>query len=88
GTPTSVSVPCVQGAPEQPVAQTLDLRASRLEITRGTSEYRYDWKTSASWAGTCRKLTITLVDGSKHEALFRFGRVQKPRVITRSKIAR
>jgi hypothetical protein len=86
--PISVSVPCAQGAPEQPVNQTLDLRASRLEITRGTGEYRYDWKTSPSWAGTCRKLTITLVDGSKHEALFRFGRVQKPTVVKRSKIAR
>ena len=74
GTPTSMEVPCVQGMPEQPVEQTLDLRGSRLEFTRGTGEYRYYWKTSASWAGTCRKLVVTLVDGSTHEALFRFPR--------------
>ena len=83
GTPTSVSVPCVQGAPEQLVEQTLDLRGSRLEITRGTGEYRYFWKTSASWAGTCRKLVITLVDGTRHEALFRFTRDLPPVVARR-----
>ena len=72
GTPTSTEVQCVQGVPEQTVEQTLDLRGSRLEFTRGTGEYRYYWKTSASWAGTCRKLVVTLSDGSTHEALFRF----------------
>jgi hypothetical protein len=74
GTPTSVEVPCVAGVPEQAVEQTLDLRGSRLEINRRTGEYRYDWKTSESWAGSCRKLVVKLVDGSKHEALFRFPR--------------
>jgi hypothetical protein len=82
GTPTSVQVPCVQGVPEQLVEQTLDLRGSRLEISRGLGEYRYDWKTSASWAGSCRKLVVTLIDGSTHEALFRFTR-ELPPVISR-----
>jgi hypothetical protein len=72
GAPTSAKVDCVQGAAEQLIDKTLDLRASHLEMTRGTGEYRYDWKTSASWAGTCRKLVVTLVDGSRHEAVFRF----------------
>jgi hypothetical protein len=39
-------------------------------------KYTYVWKTSASWAGTCRKLVITLADGTSHAALFRF--VKKP----------
>jgi hypothetical protein len=78
GSPTSMEVPCVQGVPEQLVEQTLDLRGSRLQVTRGTGEYRYDWKTSASWAGSCRKLVVTLVDGSRHEALFRFTRELPP----------
>jgi hypothetical protein len=80
GTPTSVEVPCVQGVPEQLVEQTLDLRGSRLEISRGLGEYRYDWKTSANWAGSCRKLVVTLVDGSTHEALFRFTRELPPAI--------
>jgi hypothetical protein len=73
----------VQGVPEQPVEQTLDLRGSRLEINRGTGEYRYYWKTSASWAGSCRKLIVKLVDGSTHEALFRFTRELPPVVAGR-----
>src|SRR5207247_676131 len=31
-------------------------------------KYTYVWKTSASWAGTCRKLVITLADGTSHAA--------------------
>ncbi|HEU5303115.1 MAG TPA: hypothetical protein VFU40_00600, partial [Gemmatimonadales bacterium] len=27
---------------------------------------------SAAWANTCRKLVVTLMDGTRHEALFRF----------------
>jgi hypothetical protein len=34
--------------------------------------YTYVWRTSASWAGTCRKFVLALSDGSTHEALFRF----------------
>jgi hypothetical protein len=74
GNPTSIEVPCVPGVPEQPVKETVDFRGSRLEMNRGTGEYRYYWKTSASWVGTCRKLVVKLVDGSTHEALFRFPR--------------
>jgi rRNA processing protein Krr1/Pno1 len=32
----------------------------------------YIWKTSTTWAGSCRKLVVTLVDGSTHAAVFRF----------------
>jgi hypothetical protein len=33
---------------------------------------RVIWKTSATWAGTCRELVLRLTDGSEHTALFRF----------------
>jgi hypothetical protein len=34
--------------------------------------YRYWWATSKSWAGTCRQLILTLVDGTVHRANLRF----------------
>jgi hypothetical protein len=45
--------------------------------------YNYVWKTSPSWAGTCRKFALTLVDGSTHEALFRFVAAPKSSVAKR-----
>ena len=49
--------------------------ASSLRVSG--SSYSYLWKTSSTWAGTCRKLVVTLVDGSRHEAIFHF--VKAPR---------
>jgi MBG domain-containing protein len=39
-------------------------------------KYTYVWKTSPTWAGSCRKFVLTLADGTSHSALFRF--VKKP----------
>ena len=77
GSPSSMSVPCESGMPERMLEQTNEPRASALEFTARTGEYRYDWKTSPAWAGTCRKLVVTLVDGSTHEAVFRFAKKSK-----------
>ena len=69
GPPSSVAVACDASAPSitiRPgVAGSAGLRALG-------SSYTYVWRTSPSWAGTCRRLTVTLVDGSTHAALFRF----------------
>jgi hypothetical protein len=48
------------------------------------SKFKYIWKTDRSWTGTCRKLVLTLADGSSYEALFRFpGKPQHVRDIER-----
>jgi hypothetical protein len=70
GSPTSVPVACIAGQTERAVEQDIFSAASGLLSVNG--QYTYLWRTSASWAGTCRKLVLTLVDGSTHEALFRF----------------
>jgi hypothetical protein len=70
GSPTSVAVACTAGKSEKSLDQTVDARASRL-IVAG-DKYIYIWKTRSDWAGSCRKLVVTLVDGSTHEAQFRF----------------
>ncbi len=77
GSPTSVAIGCPAAASKN-VGETTDEVSSQL-LTRGTS-YTYVWKTSPSWAGKCRKLIVTLVDGSQHSAIFRFGKEQKPKV--------
>jgi hypothetical protein len=51
------------------IEETVAASTSGLRYTG--NRYTYNWKTSARWAGTCRKLRITLVDGTTHEALFR-----------------
>jgi hypothetical protein len=72
GSPSSEVVTCSASETEKPVTTTVDASASRL-VALGTT-YTYTWKTNAGWAGTCRKLVLTLVDGSRHEALFRFSK--------------
>ena len=77
GSPTSVPASCSTAGPENTVEETGTAEASHLRVV-GTS-YTYMWKTNASWVGTCRKLLVTLVDGSTHGALFRFVKGPKPK---------
>jgi len=77
GSPTSVPASCSAAAQERTVERTVAAEASRLRVV-GTS-YTYVWKTKPDWAGTCRRLVVTLVDGSTHEALFHFAPKPKPR---------
>ena len=77
GSPASVPVACVANATGLPVEETVLAGSSQLRAS-GNS-YTYIWKTSSTWAGTCRKLVVTLVDGSTHEALFRFDGKPKPK---------
>jgi hypothetical protein len=67
GTPTSTPVNCTTLAPTGP-AQTITV-AEALSYQSGT--YSLTWKTTKSWTG-CRLLTVALVDGTEHEAAFRF----------------
>jgi hypothetical protein len=70
GSPTSVEVSCRAIRSENEVSEE---DAGRPGLHgEGRSQYKYVWKTSSAWAGSCRKLVVTLVDGSTHEALFSF----------------
>ena len=58
-------------------AQFLDdieqtVTAGQSSLSYGSSQYTYVWKTDKAWAGTCRLLTVKLVDGSSHTASFKF----------------
>jgi lysophospholipase L1-like esterase len=72
GSPTSVAVDCGTQAAVDEVEQTLTAGASSLSYDPVADQYSYVWKTKDSWAGTCRKFTMKLDDGTSHSALFKF----------------
>jgi predicted extracellular nuclease len=66
--PTVTPVSCQDLAPTGPaVAAT-----GKLHYDPTAGQYVYTWQTDKSWAGSCAKLSFTLVDGTSHEALFQF----------------
>jgi hypothetical protein len=68
GEPTSTKVSCSAAQ-----SGSLGRQMSRAGGDVGR-RYTYLWRTSPSWAGTCRKLVVTLADDSRHEAVFQFVR--------------
>jgi hypothetical protein len=52
--------------------ETATAGSSGLNYDPMTGRYNYIWKTDKAWAGTCRQLTVTLIDGTSHPALFEF----------------
>jgi len=72
GTPDSQQIACDSGAPLAEIEDTVNAGQSSLSYDAGSDQYIYVWKTSNSWAGTCRKLIITLNDGTTHIAYFKF----------------
>jgi MBG domain-containing protein len=70
GSPTSIPASCSAAGSEEEIEETVDADGSSLRAMG--QWYTYTWKTSSAWAGTCRRLVVTLVDGTRHEALFHF----------------
>lgn len=60
------------GTPEAPVEETVTAGGSSLTWDATAGQYVYVWKTSTSWAGTCQRLVVQLVDGTQKEAVFKF----------------
>jgi beta propeller repeat protein len=74
GSPSSQPVSCEAGVPTDVVESTVTAGGSSLSYDASTNQYTYVWKTSQSWAGTCRKLIVELDDGTEHTALFKLTR--------------
>jgi uncharacterized protein len=70
GYPQSVQIDCGTGAVLGTPEPTANPGGSSLSY--GGGQYNYVWKTEKSWAGTCRQLDVTLVDGTTHRANFKF----------------
>jgi hypothetical protein len=67
--PAVINIPC--SVPSETMADDEDSENSSGLRADGY-RYTYVWKTSASWAGSCRQFVLTLADGTSHTALFRF----------------
>ena len=76
GYPKSERIPCPSGAARDLLEVMLPVAASSLHYVPRTGVYTYIWKTDRAWTkapgGPCRKLTLGFVDGTFHEAIFRF----------------
>jgi hypothetical protein len=74
GYPVSQNVSCGSGGSgsSDPVEETVTAGSSTLQYDPATQSYTYVWKTAKGWAGSCRLLTVRLIDGSEHTALFQF----------------
>jgi hypothetical protein len=73
GYPVSRRVPCDANAPVEPVEQTVSSSSQELRYDAASDQYIYAWKTSRTWALTCRELEVGLRDGTVHTARFSFG---------------
>ena len=51
--------------------EQLTTAVSGLQYDLVADQYSYVWKTDKAWGGTCRELTMKLVDGTSHVAAFR-----------------
>jgi hypothetical protein len=43
-----------------------------LQYNQKSNQYTYNWKTQKTWAGTCRVLSVKLIDGTAHTAYIQF----------------
>ena len=72
GSPSSSQVPCEAGQAGVPVAGEFSASVSGLKYDSLLDQYSYVWRTDRTWSGTCRHLTVDLVDGTAHVLAFRF----------------
>jgi uncharacterized delta-60 repeat protein len=71
GSPSSTRFDCGTAADLDEIEET-DSVGSGLSYDPDTGAYKYTWKTSKAWAGTCRAFDLELADGTHHQALFSF----------------
>lgn len=72
GYPVSQQISCSDGALTNTIEETVTAGGSSLSFDATTGQYQYVWKTEKAWKGTCRTLTVKLIDDTDHYAKFRF----------------
>jgi hypothetical protein len=72
GSPTTTAFSCGSLTSEDLIEETVSASSSGLTYDATANQYNYVWKTNTGWANGCRRLVLTLKDGTRHEALFHF----------------
>jgi hypothetical protein len=72
GYPQSIKIACDTLKAQDDIKQTVTTGSSGLSYSAGNGQYNYVWKTDKSWGGTCRQLSVMLIDGTIHSANFKF----------------
>ena len=70
--PWAEKVTCGSAVSEDSIESTVTANASGLLYDQGAKQYSYVWKTSTSWANSCRVLHVLLKDGTDHVAYVHF----------------
>jgi hypothetical protein len=74
GSPSSQSIACGGLTSVDAIEETVSAGESGLTYDAVNRQYVYVWKTTKTWAGSCRRFTLALKDGSMRTALFTFTR--------------
>jgi hypothetical protein len=72
GYPMSAAATCDRLWPAGPPEATEPAGQSALSYEPESGWYTYVWKTDQEWSGTCRAMSLGLVDGEHYTAYFRF----------------
>lgn len=72
GYPLSRQINCDSNTPTDAIEATVTAGGSSLSYDPLTDTYTYVWKSQKSWAGTCRQLVVTYIDGTVRMANFQF----------------
>jgi extracellular elastinolytic metalloproteinase len=70
--PASQQIDCTTLRPPQFATTTPADQVGQLRFNRAQQRYDFNWVTQEDWAGTCRRVIVTLDDGTQHTANFRF----------------
>lgn len=66
----SAPVACDTNAPTADAEETDATGSTTIQFDSG--QFIYHWQTQSAWAGTCRVLQLTLMDGTQHTVAFQF----------------
>lgn len=72
GYPASQKINCDSAAAVDTIEETVNAGSSSLSYDATADQYNYVWKTDKAWGGTCRQLTVRLIDGTTYSAIFKF----------------
>lgn len=72
GYPKVTSVACTATAEDLIETYAAATANNGLVYDAAANQYNYVWKTQSTWANSCRKFDLMLVDGTHHVAYFKF----------------